>query len=98
MEMLQLVKYAGSRNLLETLLKFPDRQFTINELAKEANVPFASAWRLVKKWEPAGLIFTGKVGKSITVKLHKSEYLDSLASVLKLSVSPQAFTVLSLSK
>ncbi|MFH0817363.1 MAG: nucleotidyltransferase domain-containing protein [Candidatus Micrarchaeota archaeon] len=92
MEAIQLVKYSGSRKMLETLFKFPNRQFTINELAKEAEVPFASAWRLVQKWEPAGIIETGRVGKSVTVKLHKSEYLDSVVSLLKISVSPQAFT------
>jgi predicted nucleotidyltransferase len=92
MEAIQLVKYSGSRQLLETLLKFPKRQFTINELAKEAGVPFSSAWRLVKKWEPAGIIETGRVGKSVTVKIHKSEYLDSVVSILKISMSPQAFT------
>jgi len=92
MEALELVKYRGSRQMLETLLAFPNRQFTINELAKEAGVPFASAWRLVKKWEPAGIIETGRVGKSVTVRLHKSEYLNSVVSLLKISTSPQAFT------
>lgn len=92
MEAIQLVKYRGSRQMLETLLKFPNRQFTINELAKEAGVPFASAWRLVRRWEPAGMIETGRVGRSVTVKLHKSEYLDSVAAMLKISTSPQAFT------
>jgi len=57
--------------LLETLSKFPERQFTINELA-------------------------GRVGRSVTVKLHKSEYLDSVSSLLNLSVTPQAFTAMSL--
>ena len=92
MDSIQLVKYRGSRQLLETLLKFPKRQFTINELAKEAGVPFASAWRLVKRWEQAGIIETGRVGKSVTVKIHESKYLDSLVSMLKISMSPQAFT------
>ncbi len=92
MEAIQLVKYSGSRQMLETLLRFPKRQFTINELAREAGVPFASAWRLVRRWEPAGIIETGRVGKSVTVKLHKSEFLDVVASLLEISVSPQAFT------
>ncbi|MFA6489498.1 MAG: nucleotidyltransferase domain-containing protein [Candidatus Micrarchaeia archaeon] len=91
MEAMHLIKYSGSRELLETLVKFPARQFTINELAGEAGVPFASAWRLVKKWEPAGLIETGRVGRSVTVKLHKSDYLDSILSLLQISKSPQAF-------
>jgi predicted nucleotidyltransferase len=92
MEALHLIKYSGSRAMLQTLLKFPNRQFTINELAREAGVPFASAWRLVRRWEPAGLIETGRVGKSVTVRLHKSGYLDSVVSLLNTSASPQAFT------
>ncbi len=96
MDALQLIKYSGSREMLETLLKFPNRMFTINELARESRVPFASAWRLVRKWEPAGIIETGKVGKSVTIKLHKSEYVDLIASLLKISASPQAFTVSSI--
>lgn len=92
METIQLIKYKGSRKLLETLVKYPNRQFTINELAKEAKVPFASAWRLVRKWEPAGMLETGKVGRSVTVRLRRSEYLDSVLSLLKMSMSPQAFT------
>lgn len=92
MEAIELVKNRGARQMLETLLKFPSRQFTINELAHEAKVPFASAWRLVKKWEIAGMIETGRVGSGVTVKLRKSEYLDAVSTLLKISVSPQAFT------
>lgn len=92
MEAIQLLKYSGSRKVLETLLEFPNRLFTINELAGEAEVPFASCWRLVRKLEPAGIIETGRVGRSITVKLHKSEYADSVFAILKISKSPQAFT------
>lgn len=98
MEAIQLVKYSGSRQVLQTLLKFPNRRFTINELAKEAGVPFSSAWRLVKMWEPAGIIETGKLGKAIEVRLHKSGYVDSIASLLSLSVSPQAFSAADLKK
>jgi len=92
MEAMELVKNRGARQMLETLMKFPSRQFTINELARESAVPFASAWRLVRLWEPAGIIETGRVGRSVTVKLRKSEYLDAVSSLLKISVSPQAFT------
>ncbi len=93
MEALELVKYSGSREIFEILSRFPKRRFTINELAGEAGVPFASAWRLVKKWELAGLIETGRVGRSVTVNLRRSEYVDLIASLLKKSTTPQAFTV-----
>ena len=98
METIGLIKYKGARNVLETLLKFPERQFTINELAKTAGIPFSSCWRLVKKWEPAGIIETGRAGKSVTVKLKRSAYTRRAAELVQLSVSPQAFTVETLKK
>jgi predicted nucleotidyltransferase len=92
MEAIHLIKHKGTRKVLETLVKFPNRQFTINELAKEAEVPFASTWRLVQRLEPAGIIETSRIGRSVVVKLHRSDYLESILSILKISQSPQAFT------
>lgn len=98
MEAVQLVKYRGARKVFETLLKFPKRKFTISELAKTSKIPFASAWRLVKKWEPAGIIECGRVGNSVTVALRESEYARRVADLMELSVSPQAFTAEALKK
>ncbi len=92
MDALHLLKYSGSRGVLDALRKYPRRRFSIRELAMEARVPYASAWRLAKKLELAGLIETGRVGNVVTVRLHESEYLDSVSSLLELSKSPQAFT------
>lgn len=98
METLDLVKQKGAKKLFETLLKFKGRQFTMNELAKKANIPFGSLWRIIKKWESAGFIETHVVGKSRVVSLHETEYMKNIATLLKLSKSPQAFTVESLKK
>ncbi len=93
MDAVHLLKYKGAKALLETLSAFPERVFTISELAKVAKVPFASAWRLVRKWEPAGIVQTGRVGASVTVKLNKSPYAERVVELMRLSVSPQQFTV-----
>lgn len=93
MEALKLVQYKGSRKLLETLMAFKGRQFTINELAGVACVPFASTWRLVKRWESAGIVETSIIGKSRIVRFRESEYTKRLIDLLNLSVTPQAFTV-----
>ena len=98
MEAIELVKYKGAKSVLETLLKFPKRQFSINELAKTSEIPFSSCWRLVRKWEPAGIIETGRLGKSVTVKLRQSGYAKRAAELVKLSASPQAFAVEALKK
>jgi predicted nucleotidyltransferase len=93
METLELLGYSGAREMLETLLRFPKRQFTINELSRESGVPFASAWRQVRRWEAAGVIETGRVGRSVAVRLGESKYTRQMADVLRMSTSPQAFTV-----
>ncbi|MCX6767209.1 MAG: nucleotidyltransferase domain-containing protein [Candidatus Micrarchaeota archaeon] len=93
MQGIELIKYAGSIEVFLTLLKFPKRQFTIRELAKTAKTPFSSTQRLVKKWERAGIIETGKTGRSVTVKFHDSAYTRMIAKLVKGLVTPQRFTV-----
>ena len=98
MEALELIKQKGARKVFETLLKFKGRQFTMNELAKEAHVPFVSVWRLVKIWDPAGIVETSVVGRSKIIKFRDSEYTKRILELLKLSVSPQSFTADALKK
>jgi len=93
MDCLELFKYKGSKQLFEVLFKYPKREFSINELAKTAGVPFASAWRAVRRFEKAGVVETGKLGGSVVVRFHDSEFTGLIARMLRLSVSPQAFTV-----
>lgn len=78
--------------MLETLLKFPNRLFTINELANELAAQFASTGRLVQKFNEAGIIEKGKSGRSVMVKLPRHDYLNSIYPILKVGISPQ-FTV-----
>lgn len=93
METIELLARSGSRELFSTLQKFPKRDFSISELARTAGVPFASAWRIIRLWERAGVIETGKLGRSVVVRYHDSPYARSLAQILGASSSPQAFTV-----
>lgn len=93
MDAMELVKYSGAKSVLKTLFDYPTRRFTINELAKTSKTPFSSAWRLVQKWEPAGIIETSRLGNSVTVSLKNTGYAQALARLLELNASPQAFTV-----
>lgn len=93
MDAIGLLKYRGAGALLATLRKFPARQFTLSELAKMAGVPFASAWRQVRRLAAAGVVETGRVGKSVTVQWHDSEFARAVAGLSEQSVTPQAFAV-----
>jgi len=93
MEAFELLTYKGAKQLFETLRKYPGRQFTINELAKTAGLPFTTTWKLVQKFERANIIELGLLGKSRAVKYRESPFSKLLADILKLSASPQALSL-----
>lgn len=66
-------------SLVGILLKYPDREFTIRELARESGTPYATAWRLMQLLDSYGLIKTRKIGKATVCKLNKSSpYLKTI--------------------
>ena len=93
MQIVEFLAKRGSRELFTKLKDFPRREFSINELAREADVPFVSAWRIVKLWERAGVIETGRLGRSVVVRYRESAYTRAISQTLHASLSPQAFTV-----
>lgn len=93
MEAVELLRSRGARELFVTLRKFPEREFSINELAKTAGVPFATTWRTVGLWRSAGVVETGKLGRSVVVRYRDSPYARLMANILGISASPQAFAV-----
>ena len=93
MEILELFRYRCSKKVFTTLLEFPKREFTLRELAKESEVPFSSARRIVALWSAAGIVEVGKLGKSKVIRFHKSPFTASISKMLKISLSPQNFTV-----
>jgi predicted nucleotidyltransferase len=93
MEAFELLTYKGARQLFETLHAYPQRQFSINELAKEASLPFTTTWKLVQKFEQATVIEVGLVGKSRAVKYRESPFSALVVEILRLSKSPQALSL-----
>ncbi|MFA6328623.1 MAG: nucleotidyltransferase domain-containing protein [Candidatus Micrarchaeia archaeon] len=93
MEAFELLTYKGARQLFGTLRAFPQRQFTINELAKTARLPFTTTWKLVQKFERASIVEVALVGKSRAVKYRKSPFSGVIEGILRLSVSHQALSI-----
>jgi predicted nucleotidyltransferase len=81
MELSSLVRRNGSRGVFEALKRFPDRMFTINELAKTAKIPFTTAWRIVNEWEKAGVIEVFSIGRARAVKLGKGAINQNLSDL-----------------
>ncbi|MFH0817634.1 MAG: nucleotidyltransferase domain-containing protein [Candidatus Micrarchaeota archaeon] len=93
MDAVELLSYAGARELFKTLCAYPKRQFTINELSKTAHLPFTTTWKLVQKFEPAQIIEVATIGKSRAVKYKESPYSKLVSDILKMSVSQQTLAL-----
>ncbi|MFH1107221.1 MAG: nucleotidyltransferase domain-containing protein [Candidatus Micrarchaeota archaeon] len=93
MDTLMLLSYAGAREVFATLRAYPKRQFTINELAKAAGVPFTTAWKIVAKFELAQLVEVAAIGRSRAVRCKESPYSRRVLEILRLSESHQALAL-----
>ncbi len=93
MEAFELLTYKGARALFETLRAYPKRQFSINELAKSAKLPFTTTWKLVQKFEMAQVIDVSLIGKSRAVRFKESPFSILITDMLKMSKSPQALSI-----
>lgn len=93
MDFVRLLAGKGARELYLTLARFPRRQFTISELAKTAGVPFSTTWLLVRQWERAGMVDTGRVGRAVTVRFSGAEPARLALRLLHSGTSPQSLAV-----
>ena len=82
---MELIRGAGRLELLKILLRYPNRKFTIRELALNAKVPYGTAWYAIKDLWEARIIELGLVGRARTVKLKNVNYVKRL---IKLSEFP----------
>jgi len=83
--LLDVLGKKGRARMLDVLKRYPRRDFSINELAKEAGMPVMSCWRAVKDFEAVGLVVVRSIGKASAVRLNEgSEIAKSALSALDL--------------
>jgi len=68
-ELIGILAKKGRIELIRTLKAYPDRDFTINELAKVSGVPTMTTWRAVKELKKSGFLKTRKVGNAVSVAI-----------------------------
>ncbi len=68
-EVLSTLAKSGRIDLIRTLKAYPDRDFTVNGLARTARVPTMTTWRAVRELKKAGLVKTRKIGNAISVRI-----------------------------
>jgi len=68
--LLQSLGKRGRLKVLDILVRYPARAFTINELARETGVPVMTCWRTVREFEAMGMVTVDTVGKAFAVRLN----------------------------
>jgi len=68
-ELISILAKKGRIDIIRTLKAFPDRDFTINELAKVSKVPTMTTWRAVKDLRKMGMVKTRRFGNAISVSM-----------------------------
>jgi predicted nucleotidyltransferase len=68
-ELISTLAKKGRIDIIRTLKAFPERDFTINELAKVSKVPTMTTWRSVKDLKRAGIVRTRRFGNAISVSM-----------------------------
>lgn len=68
--LLQSLGKRGRLKVLDILVKYPGRAFTINELAREAGVPAMTCWRTVREFGSLGIVRIDTIGKAFAVRLN----------------------------
>lgn len=82
-------EWITKRSVLETLFKYPEREFTMNELSKISNTSYATTWRFLQKAEKAGVVTCKKIGNSNSCKLNKnSPLIGEIKKLLEIKPSP----------
>lgn len=69
LDLIRALARKGRVEVIRALRSYPDKDFTINELARASKVPVMTTWRSVKDLKKAGLVRTRKVGNAISVFL-----------------------------
>lgn len=78
------------KKVVEFLLKYPNREFTINELSKLSRTPYATTWRYIQNLDKAGILTSKTIGHSTVCKLNKlTPFLNEIKKVLKAQPTPQ---------
>ncbi len=77
------------RKIVELFLKYPKREFTVNELSRISGISYATAWRFVQKLDESGIIFTHAIGHSLVCSLNESApFLSRIKTALDIESSP----------
>lgn len=69
---------SGRIDIIRTLKQYPERHFSINELARTSRIPVMTCWRAVKELQEQGLVDIEEISNSKIISLISTPDLNRL--------------------
>ncbi len=71
---LKLYEETAKHKIIEVLFKYPEKEFSLSDLAKEAGVAKANIGRILEEFQEAGLISIAKLSKIWRIKANQTNW------------------------
>ncbi len=69
---LKLYEETAKNKIIEVLFRYPEKEFSLSDLAREANVAKANIGRILREFQEAELIFIEKLSKIWRIKVNQT--------------------------
>ncbi len=72
---LKLYEETAKNKIMAVLFKYPEKEFSLSDLAKEASVAKANIGKILEEFREAGLIFIEKLSKIWRIKANQTNWI-----------------------
>src|SRR3989338_7817358 len=79
---LKLYEETAKNKIAEVLFQYPEKEFSLSDLAKEASVAKANIGNILGEFQEAGLISIEKLSKIWRIKSNKTNWLYLRSKIL----------------
>lgn len=83
-----LGKISKHRKVVNILLEYPRRPFTVRELSRLSGSPYATVWRLINDLYSGGVVHLSRIGGSLSCTLNvETPYLQEVKKIVEVEPS-----------
>ncbi len=79
---LKLYEETAKNKIIEVLFKYPEKEFSLSDLAKEAGVAKTNIGYILEEFQKAGLIFIEKLSKIWRIKANQTNWLYMRSKII----------------
>ena len=79
---LKLYEETAKNKIIEVLFKYPEKEFSLSDLAKEAGVAKANIGKILEEFQQIGLIFIEKLSKIWRIKSNQTNWLFMRSKII----------------